>query len=140
MSFIDYTKIENIDGSVITKGNKNFIEVVNNIKRTNEANISSEGETWKEVVEKIKLLQKDVFQLPDEYEALRDQKIIPSLSEAKTEASKLIEKPTISKKGFLDSFSKFCEAIAKIAGIATTIGPIIVAICHLLGIQVPHIS
>jgi hypothetical protein len=139
MSIFESKKIEvsNVRNATVTIGERNIVTVSQRISEVKETNITNEGKKWEEVVNQITALQKVLREVPDESEEVRDLELIPSTARAKSEAMKLRENPKGEKKGFLDNFKAVCDSVVKVAGLATTVSPIIVGIANLIGIPIP---
>ena len=137
MSLFRKTEITKNKNSTITVGNKNLISVSQKLAEVKDASITSQGKEWGEVVNQISELQNVVKELPDEHEELRDQELVPTLSEAKKEAKNLSENPTGEKNKFLEKFKSFCDLALKVAGVAKLVSPFVTKIAELLGIAIP---
>jgi hypothetical protein len=137
MSLFKKTEVHDVKNATVTVGDQNIVMVSQKISEVQETSITNEGEKWSEVVDQIASLQRILRGIPDNYEGVRDQELLPLISRAKAEAAKLKENPNEPKRTFLDSFKSFCESFAKVAGVAVGAGPIIVAIANLIGIPIP---
>lgn len=131
------TVITDINRSVITVGEKNLIIVSQNLSEIQETSLTREGEDWRNIVGEISALQKIVRNLPDEYEYLRDQELIPILSKTKNEAKNLSETPKGNKEVFVEDFKSFCDIASKAADIAIKVSPLVIAISKLAGVPIP---
>lgn len=134
MALFSKNVIKDNKGSVITVGEQNIISVSQQLAELHETSITSEGQNWKEIVEQLSLIQNTLHELPDEHENVRDQELVPSLSKAKAEAKKLVEKPEADKKAFVKNFNTFCDVSLKVAELAAKVAPFITVIGKLAGI------
>jgi len=139
MPLFSKINVSDNENTVVTIGDNNFINLSQILSKTNAASITNSGDNWNKVIETITDLQKMIRNLPDEYEKLRDQKLIPSLSKVKHTAAVLAKKPNEDKdkKIFLDEFKTFIDMAAKITVIAKVIAPFVTIITKAIGIPFP---
>lgn len=137
MSLFSKNVIKDNKGAVITVGENNIISVSQKLSEVKETSITSQGEAWSKVIEEITLLQKAVKELPDEYEELRDQQLVPTLSKSKKEAKTLEESPDGDKTGFIENFKSFCDLALKVTDVAIKVAPFVTTIAKLIGVPLP---
>ncbi|MDJ0531788.1 MAG: hypothetical protein QNJ70_04695 [Xenococcaceae cyanobacterium MO_207.B15] len=137
MSLFSKKEIKHNENSTITVGDNNLISIFQKLAEVKETSITNQGKEWSEVINQISELQKVVRELPDEHKKLRDQKLIPTLSEAEEEAESLSKNPTGEKKKFLEKFKSFCDLALKVTGVAKIVAPFVTKIAELLGIARP---
>jgi hypothetical protein len=134
MSLFSKIEVKDNKNAVITVGDSNLISVSQKLSEIKETSITSQGKEWSEIVEQITQLQKVVRELTDEDEELRDEHLIPTLSQAKKEAKNISNNPNEDKKAFLEKFKSFCDLALKVTGVAKLVSPFVTKIAELLGI------
>ncbi|WP_053360959.1 hypothetical protein [Bacillus sp. FJAT-27251] len=86
-------------------------------------NISSDKQVWEKVMQEMKNLQKEIRNLPDEVEEIRDRELVPLVSQCKGEAEEIQEKPEKEKANFYDNMNKIIDIASKSVLILDKIKP-----------------
>lgn len=136
-SLFSQTVIRDNKNAVITVGEKNLVSVSQKLTEIEETSVTTESQNWQKILQEIVALQEIVRSLPDEYEEMRDQDLVPTLSRTKKEAQSLAENPKGEKKDFLEKFKTFCDLALKVADVAVKVAPFVVTIAELAGVPVP---
>lgn len=136
-SLFSQTVIRDNKNAVITVGEKNIVSVSQKLTEIEETSVTTEGQNWQKIVQEIVSLQEVVKNLPDKYEEIRDQELVPTLSKTKKEAQSLSENPEGEKRDFLEKFKAFCDLALKIADVAAKVAPFVVTIAKLAGVPAP---
>jgi len=134
MSIFEIKTIKNNKDTNAVIGDNNvalFSQLISEIKKTN---ITSQSKYWKYVFKQITSMQKVVNGIPDEHEDIRDQQLVPALSKAKAEATKLAQDPHGEKSGFLSSFKVFVDLANSVVTVGGKVAPFVVAIAKVIGV------
>lgn len=134
MSIFSKNIITNNKDSIVTIGEKNIVSLSQKLEKVETSSIICKGEKWGEVVKQLMQIQGVVKELPDNFEELRDQKLIPSLSAAKTEAKILSENPNRDKKNFIKKLKSFCDIVGNVTDVASKVAPFVTSIAKTIGI------
>lgn len=114
-------KVENNKDSAVVIGPGSI--VFSQKDNDKSKNISSDKQVWDKVVEEIKEMQKEIRNLPDEEEEIRDRELIPLASTCKGEAEEIQKKPEKEKTKFLETLGKITDIANKSMPVLEKIKP-----------------
>lgn len=136
MSLFSKNIIKDNKNTVVTIGQENIVSVSQMLSEVQENSITDKSEEWTKIIEQISLLQKTIKELSDSFEDLRDQKLIPILSEAKSQAKDIAKNPKKEKKAFIEKFKSFCDLTGNIVDVAEKVAPYVKIIANIIGIPI----
>lgn len=134
MGIFSKTEIKDITKSVVTVGNHNLIRWSEQITLLGESR--HDKIDWDKIVQSIGDLQQEVRALPDEFEQIRDEVLVPKLAVAKREAGELKQDPERPKKGFLEKMKDILDISSKAGEVGVKLAPAFTGVMHLLGISI----
>ncbi|MBC9786655.1 hypothetical protein H1S01_19630 [Heliobacterium chlorum] len=124
-------QIKNVKDSVIITGSDNDIKLM---KTAVSYNTDKEIDLI-ELINIISALQKRMPNLPDDYEVIRDQKLIPILSEVKYEAKNMLDTSDKNTNIILSKIKDFYEVAKTIKDFSTLVSPLMDLLTNLTGIN-----